>query len=297
MADTDSVIIKGIRGGLLLLLDDQEDYPALLAELRDRLGRREAFFRGASVTINLGRRAVAVDALADLRDVLRHFEIQVAALVTSNAESRTSAEALGLPSRPPVFARAPAPAAEPPPPPVVTPDHPGEPPAVAEPASPGIEAAPPIAGEAAAHSPDGDNAELDFTALAGLPDPGPPGGAEIFSIPSALFLRRTLRSGQSLQHDGPVCIIGDVNPGAEIIAGGDVIVWGSLRGVVHAGAGGDETAVVCALQLAPTLLRIGDIRARSPGYRPAGGVVIPEIAQAVAGRIVVEPWGGQRARR
>ncbi|MBI4770229.1 MAG: septum site-determining protein MinC, partial [Chloroflexi bacterium] len=56
----------------------------------------------------------------------------------------------------------------------------------------------------------------------------------------AVLVRRTLRSGRSVRHPGHVVIIGDVNPGAEIVAGGDIVVWGRLRGVVQAGAGGDE---------------------------------------------------------
>ncbi|HEY4033207.1 MAG TPA: septum site-determining protein MinC, partial [Ktedonobacteraceae bacterium] len=50
-----------------------------------------------------------------------------------------------------------------------------------------------------------------------------------------LFLRRTVRSGQAIHHHSNVVVLGDVNPGAEIIAGGDIIVWGVLRGMVHAG--------------------------------------------------------------
>ncbi|MCL6430568.1 MAG: septum site-determining protein MinC, partial [Anaerolineae bacterium] len=107
-----------------------------------------------------------------------------------------------------------------------------------------------------------------------------------------ILLRRTLRSGQVARHEGHVAIIGDVNAGAEIIAGGDVIVWGKVRGIVHAGAGGDENAVVCALYLAPTQLRIGPYIARAPegrAMRPRG----PEKAYIRDGAIVVEPWQAQ----
>ncbi|MBK7894707.1 MAG: septum site-determining protein MinC [Anaerolineaceae bacterium] len=79
-----------------------------------------------------------------------------------------------------------------------------------------------------------------------------------------LILKETLRSGRSIYHEGHVVVIGDVNPGAEIVASGDVIVWGRLRGLVHAGALGDETAVICALELTPTQLRIADQIAISP---------------------------------
>jgi septum site-determining protein MinC len=105
-----------------------------------------------------------------------------------------------------------------------------------------------------------------------------------------LVVRRTLRSGQSLRHPGHVVVIGDVNPGAEVIAGGDIVVWGRVRGLVHAGALGDEGAVICALDLAPTQLRVAGLIARSPEehrHKP-----VPEVAMVREGQIVAVPWHG-----
>lgn len=81
---------------------------------------------------------------------------------------------------------------------------------------------------------------------------------------SAEFVNKTLRSGQKIEHDGDVLIVGDVNPDSYVIASGNVIVMGTLRGVVHAGASGDETAVVMALKLKPQQLRIGNFFTRAP---------------------------------
>ena len=114
---------------------------------------------------------------------------------------------------------------------------------------------------------------------------------------AGFVVRRTLRSGQALRHAGHLALIGDVNPGAEVVAGGDVIVWGKLRGTVHAGAMGDEDAVVCALSLAPSQIRIGTQIARSPELgRPP---TTPEVARVQEGVIVVERWDspGQLGRR
>ena len=74
----------------------------------------------------------------------------------------------------------------------------------------------------------------------------------------ALFQSRTLRSGTRIEFPGHVVVLGDVNPGAEIVAEGNVVVWGRLRGMVHAGAKGNRKAVICALDLSPTQLRIAD---------------------------------------
>lgn len=104
----------------------------------------------------------------------------------------------------------------------------------------------------------------------------------------ALLVMRTLRSGQVLRHHHHVTIVGDVNPGAEIIAAGSVVVWGRLRGTVHAGALGDTGAVVCALELMPSLLRIADLMSRPPDQRPTG----PETARIEDGKIVVVQWEG-----
>lgn len=105
----------------------------------------------------------------------------------------------------------------------------------------------------------------------------------------AALCPRTLRSGQTIRYAGHVAVMGDVNAGAEIVAAGDVLVWGRVRGVVHAGASGNDNAVVCALVLAPTQLRIGKHIARAPDelHRPQRG---PEIARVREGRIVIEGW-------
>ena len=103
---------------------------------------------------------------------------------------------------------------------------------------------------------------------------------------AGLLVHRTLRSGQVLRHHGHLTLLGDVNPGAEIVASGSIVVWGRLRGTAYAGAMGDTTAVICALELAPTLLRIADAMARPPESRPAG----PEMARITLNGIEVEPW-------
>ena len=79
-----------------------------------------------------------------------------------------------------------------------------------------------------------------------------------------LYVQRTLRSGQNLKSDGNIVIIGDVNPGAEIIAKGDITVWGVLGGIAHAGSDGNTYSRIRALKLNAIQLRIGDIFARRP---------------------------------
>jgi septum site-determining protein MinC len=103
----------------------------------------------------------------------------------------------------------------------------------------------------------------------------------------ATLIQRTIRSGFKVSNPGHVVVIGDVNPGAEIYAGGNVVVWGRLKGTVHAGMEGDENAVVCALELEPTTLRIAGY-----SYVPAKkkGKPEPEIVSVQDGRLVADAW-------
>ena len=103
----------------------------------------------------------------------------------------------------------------------------------------------------------------------------------------AVFLARTLRSGHKVSYPGHIVVLGDVNPGAELIAGGNIIIWGRLRGVVHAGAGGDTESVVCALDLSPTQLRIADKISVSP---PRKGKPKPEVAFLEDGQVTARDW-------
>lgn len=112
------------------------------------------------------------------------------------------------------------------------------------------------------------------------------------SADNGLMTTRTLRSGQVIKHHGHVTLIGDVNPGAEIIATGSVVVWGRVRGTIHAGALGDTSAVVCALEMMPALLRIADMMARQPDEQPEPSARSPELARIDQDGIVVEPWDG-----
>lgn len=105
----------------------------------------------------------------------------------------------------------------------------------------------------------------------------------------ALVVHRTLRNGQRVLYDGTVVIVGDVNPGAEVVAGGDIIVLGTCRGLAHAGAFGDERATVTATRLLPTQLRIGRIIARAPDAPVQA--VCPETARVKDGTVVIEPAG------
>lgn len=99
--------------------------------------------------------------------------------------------------------------------------------------------------------------------------------------------RGTLRAGDHRQEEGSVLLLGDLNAGARLSAAGDILVWGRLRGVAHAGCHGDRQARIVALQLRPVQLRIADAVARGPEEPPAAGLA--EQARLVDGEIRIEP--------
>ncbi|MBD2664882.1 septum formation inhibitor MinC [Richelia sinica FACHB-800] len=95
-------------------------------------------------------------------------------------------------------------------------------------------------------------------------------------LADALYLEMTIRSGVEIRHPGTVVILGDVNPGGIVVADGDILVWGRLRGVAHAGALGNRDCLIMALQMEPTQLRIADAVARAPENSPTQ--FFPEVA-------------------
>ncbi|KWX77739.1 septum site-determining protein MinC [Paenibacillus jilunlii] len=81
----------------------------------------------------------------------------------------------------------------------------------------------------------------------------------------ALFMvSGMIRSGQVLHHEGNLLFLGDVNPGGSITCTGDIYILGALRGMAHAGVGGNEESIIAASLLSPTQLRIADVISRPP---------------------------------
>lgn len=221
---TDTLMVKGRRDSLLIIVDPDASMEQVRGDLLARLEGTPAFFSGARLILDVGTRPLTTDDLEQLLAVLTRYEVTLTTLLTTDAATRQSAQDRGLATS----LRVPRP---------VRRVHAG-------------------------------SGEQDATCM---------------------VVKRTLRSGQVIRHAGHVIVVGDVNPGAEVLAEGDVFIWGRLRGVVHAGATGDREALVCALDLAPSQLRIADLVARTPEERPSP--VRPEIARVEEGNIVVETWG------
>lgn len=109
------------------------------------------------------------------------------------------------------------------------------------------------------------------------------------------FYRGTLRSGQCVECETSLIVLGDVNPGAKIIAKGNIVVLGSLRGNAYAGASGNENAFIAALDMDPLLLKIGNTYGRSSdrgayfAMKNRRKTMEPQIATAHEDQIMIEP--------
>lgn len=123
-----------------------------------------------------------------------------------------------------------------------------------------------------------------------------PEGAEENSVNTetlpTLYINQTLRSGQTVSYEGNILIIGDAHPGSEIVAGGDITVWGILGGIAHAGSQGNITSKVRALKLNAIQLRIAGLYARrndtlNVPYVQKTNEFTPEEAQIEDGKIVI----------
>ncbi len=105
-----------------------------------------------------------------------------------------------------------------------------------------------------------------------------------------VIIAKTIRSGGRVESSGSAIILGDVNAGAEIIAEDDIIVLGTLRGLAHAGAGGNENAFIWAQQILSPQLRIGGALAQAGEGAQSQGADGPEIAHLANGQIILRPW-------
>lgn len=274
-----AISIKGTREGLAIALGVGE-LDDILAELSKHLNQQGAFFRGGIVTLEVGQRSLTVQDLGRFQELLEQHSIVLRSINTTDEGTLKATTELGL--RPVGAGQSVTTESS-----VVTVMPASAPPSPieSEPAGPASEAAPVVAVEPASLEPAATQ---------------PPLGGETEGIARAgargLVVRRRVRAGQTVRHSGSVVVIGDVNSGAEIIAGGDVVVWGRLRGTVHAGCLGNKSAVVCALDLSPLQLRIAELITRPEEGGPGRDESYPEVAYVRDQSIFVERWTAIRWR-
>lgn len=114
---------------------------------------------------------------------------------------------------------------------------------------------------------------------------------ELDSFPTK-YIKQTIRSGQVINYEGNIVIIGDCHPGSEIVASGDITIWGVLGGIAHAGSVGNERARIRTLKMNAIQLRIADCYARRPDalntiFVEKTNSFTPEEARIINGEIVI----------
>ncbi len=109
------------------------------------------------------------------------------------------------------------------------------------------------------------------------------------ALSDSLFHKGTVRSGIKLESDKNIVVVGDVNPGAELIAKGNIVVLGRLKGFAHAGSDGSEDKIIAAWKLQPTQLRIADY-ITVPPEEELEDVSYPEMAVIDKGRVIIKSY-------
>ncbi len=269
-------LLRGRRDGLEVSLSER-DFEEACDELEARLAEQPSFYRGSSAVVNFGDACPSDAVLARLRGVLDEAGIALRALSGGADGLEGLARERGLDYE----AAAASSAAS------VPPAAPSERQLGLSDAARSL--VPDFAGAR------GDIAQRRRRGEASVPrlrsesrNARPPALHVVEAAPGTLYHPGTLRGGQVLHHTGNIVVVGDVNPGAELVATGDIVVFGRLRGIAHAGAGGDESARIYALDLAATQLRIATFIATEQENKPRL-TATPEAALARDGGIVVLP--------
>lgn len=173
------VTIKGVKDGLVFVLDDRCDWESLLKELEDKLARHGQQLSGPAiqVRVRLGRRPVDEDGKRKIREIIGRYGNLLVESIESAAD--------GPPAAP--------------------------------------------------------RDTLPLYRVSGI-----------------------VRSGQTVERDGHLLLLGDVNPGGTVRCTGDIYILGALRGIAHAGCEGDTGAIIAASLMMPMQLRIADVISRPP---------------------------------
>ena len=258
------VTFKGVRGGLELRLDGNESFEIICEHLERKLASSSAFFNaGLEVTIICETRDLDEEEQSKLRSMLKECELEVKEIVRE-----TPAFTPEKTNR--IFA-------------ILSTDE--------ENADEIVEEAEMQEQEEQILAVEERNIFSDkvqepteeeiklFSSDPTLMEAGEEEG-------STFVYRKTLRNGQTISYPGIVIVVGDINPGAEIIAGSDVIIQGTCRGVISAGMPDNRNATITATKLMATQIRIADVIARSPDGR-----MKPEYSERALikdGRITIE---------
>lgn len=294
------VIIKSNRYGINLILDGQIPFQELLGKISDKFKETGDFFRDSKMAVSFEGRELTNQEEQEIVDVITaNSSVRIISIVDRDRELeeqmrrmveayRKTAEASSMAQQPigAVGAEQTLPCGE-------SQeeagsndeqeDSGGRKADHADSAGPGVSKEPGVSGESSAFEESG-SSEEDFR-------------EEV----TADFYKGNLRSGQIIESASSITVVGDVNPGAKVVSMGNVVILGSLKGNAQAGAGGNRSSFIFALEMRPIQLQIGDLIAKSPDKEKGkkrgrkkekdamNAAYVPQIAIARDGNICIEP--------
>lgn len=273
------IVIKGSKDGLIFYLDSQCDFSALAEAIEDKLGSADSFLFGAHVSVDVGSRKLTSEQRSQIQTLFPSYGLILRGITTWSDSRSSGSEEEGTAlkgNRERIYQIAnhlyetgerPEPSVDPKIRTAIEHSFNNEEIIGEQPLQP--------INQSSEMVPGFQDTEGSISTL---------GGDE-----QTLLIQRTLRSGQTVRYPGHVVILGDVNPGAEVVAGGNIIVMGSFRGVAHAGALGKLDSVITAFRLRPTQLRIANHITRPPDEDDEVPEH-PEIARIRDGMVTIERY-------
>ena len=265
------VVAKGTD--VAFVIDDNAPFDVVAAELKDYLAKQSGLWSKGDITMNVGQRMLVREELAQLKSIIEANSGLRVTRFWFSPESLDNGE-LKIEAKPPMTVAPAKPTAQ-----------------------------PPAHNEIVLPEAQPETSDASISAIGSfiesLKSRQNKNGTRNRNITEALFIKSTFRSGESLHHHGDVVVLADVNPGAEICADGDIVVVGSLKGWVHAGASGDNKAVIIALELPSSRFQIGKYTGVAPvnaRRQPKSSASGPRIAYVRSRSIHVAPFAGRFAR-
>lgn len=273
MLKTGVVQVVARGADVAFVIDENAPFDVVAAELKDYLAKQSGLWSKGDITMNVGQRMLVREELAQLKSIIEANSGLRVTRFWFSPESLDNGE-LKIEAKPPMTVAPAKPTAQ-----------------------------PPAHNEIVLPEAQPETSDASISAIGSfiesLKSRQNKNGTRNRNITEALFIKSTFRSGESLHHHGDVVVLADVNPGAEICADGDIVVVGSLKGWVHAGASGDNKAVIIALELPSSRFQIGKYTGVAPvnaRRQPKSSASGPRIAYVRSRSIHVAPFAGRFAR-
>ncbi|MGB4503995.1 MAG: septum site-determining protein MinC [Syntrophaceticus sp.] len=280
----DHITIKGNRSGLIIMLDSEEDFQRVMMSFVEKLREVDEFLKGSNVSIDIGTRNLNSQQLSVLRRVLASHKLHLHRIIAENREkdqgvkkvAEEARETASWRSRRKKKGRKPKEQIK------EQIEVQEETAAVSQVVDQPVIEKVEKTRRAKEEESDEDIPVILYSPVCRTRD-------DVISQEQTILVQRTIRSGQRVFYPGNVVVLGDVNPGGEVIAGGNIIVMGTFRGIAHAGALGKGDAIVAALRLEPSQLRIAEYITRAP-EGDYSTPFQPEIARVQDGIVIIEQY-------